>query len=72
VNLSQVDFDALTLADLQAQVYTTEPIRGTRDETNELPPGSVIGVLTDEGNHAKIQVLTYGYDLEIRFVTYRG
>ena len=34
--------------------------------------GDVFAVRTNQGNYAKVKVLTYGYDLQIRWVTYRA
>jgi hypothetical protein len=34
-------------------------------------PGDVFAVLTNQGNYAKVKVVSYGYDLNIQWVTYR-
>ena len=72
VDLGQADFDALSAEDLRALDYGQQRIVGSDDDTNELPDGDVFAVRTGDGNYAKVQVLHYGYDLQIRFVTYQG
>ena len=47
-------------------------IRGNNDSTNELMPGDVFAVITNDGNYAKVQVLRSGEDLAIGFETYSG
>ena len=32
--------------------------------------GDVFAVLTNQGNYSKVKVITYGYDLNIQWVTY--
>jgi hypothetical protein len=39
--------------------------------SNSLTNGNVFAVRTNSGNFAKVQVLAYGYDLQIQWVTYR-
>jgi hypothetical protein len=71
--LGAVDFDALTIQQLQQLTYSKAPINGSIDvlSNNLLYKGSVFAVLTNSGNYAKVQILEYGYNLTIRWVTYR-
>lgn len=69
-NLGAVDFDGLTRDDLRALDLSATSIDGWPDDRNQLIPGDVFAVRTSEGNLAKVQVLRYGYDLELRYVTY--
>ena len=39
--------------------------------SNSLTNGSVFAVKTNSGNFAKVQVLSYGYNLQVQWVTYR-
>jgi hypothetical protein len=71
VNLGPVDFDSLTSAGLQTLTYATTPIDGNTDASNKLVNGDVFAVLTNVGNFSKVQVLAYGYDMQIRYVTYK-
>ncbi|MBE9009634.1 hypothetical protein IQ250_05385, partial [Pseudanabaenaceae cyanobacterium LEGE 13415] len=41
------------------------------NRTNNLTNGSVFAVRTNSGNFAKVQVIEYGYDLKIQWITYR-
>jgi hypothetical protein len=71
VNLGVVDFNAVTPAALQSYDYTTTPIIGNNDASNKLVVGDVFCVKTIEGNYSKLQVVTYGYDLVVKWVTYK-
>jgi len=70
VNLGAVDFDSLSAAQLQNLSYAATPIDGNNDASNQLVNGDVFAVFTNGRNYAKVQVLTYGYDLAIRWVTF--
>ncbi len=70
VNLGVVDFNSVTSDSLQTLTYGTTPIPGNNDPSNKLVPGDVFAVLTNQGNYAKVKVVTYGYDLKIEWVTY--
>ena len=70
VNLGAVDFNSINAAYLQTLPYSTTPIPGNNDATNQLIVNDVFAVKTTSGNYAKVQVIAYGYDLTIRWVTY--
>ncbi len=70
VNLGTVDFNSVTSDSLQTLTYGTTPIPGNNDATNKLVAGDVFAVLTNQGNYAKVKVVTYGYDLNIQWITY--
>ena len=57
-HLGQVDFDAVTLNDLIAAQYSGEDIIGD-DSNNQLTPGAVIGIKTNQGNYAKLRIDGY-------------
>ena len=71
VNLGAVDFGSLSCADLRSEPYANVPIDGNDDATNQLINGDVFVVRTNQGNYAKVQIISYGYNLELRFVTFR-
>jgi hypothetical protein len=71
VNLGVVDFNAVTPTTLQTYAYSATPIVGNNDASNKLVVGDVFCVKTREGNFAKLQVVTYGYDLVVKWVTYK-
>ena len=70
-NLGHVDFNAVTSASLQALSYSTTAIVGNDDASNQLTTGDVFAVHTNAGNFCKIQVLAYGYNMQIRWATYK-
>ncbi|HWU89032.1 MAG TPA: hypothetical protein VN253_17325 [Kofleriaceae bacterium] len=71
VNLGHVSWSSVTHATLQTLDYGTTPIRGNDDASNQLTDGDVFAVRTNQGNYAKVQVLSYGYNMTVRWVTYR-
>jgi hypothetical protein len=71
VNLGVVNFDSLTADGLQTLTYGTTPIPGNNDASNKLVPNDVFALRTNQGNYAKVKVVSYGYDLTIQWVTYR-
>lgn len=71
LNLGSVDFNSITADTLASLTYSTNPIDGNNDATNQLVTGDVFAVLTNQGNYAKVKVLTYGYNLQIQWVTYQ-
>ena len=71
-HLGLVDFDGLDAAALSALTYGDTSLNGDENPgPNLLATGHVFAVETTEGNLAKVQVLDYGYDLQVRWVTYR-
>ena len=70
INLGVVDFSSLIAANLQGLAFTSTPINGSNDATNQLVVGDVFAVKTNSGNLAKVLVLSYGYDIVIQWVTY--
>jgi len=72
VDLGPMNFDALTVDDLRGLDFGEQRIVASDDADNQLPTGDVFAVRTSDGNFAKVLVLAYGYDMQIRFVTYQG
>jgi hypothetical protein len=71
LNLGAVDFAGLTASGLQKLPYGTAAIPGSNNATNKLVHGDVFAVRTQAGNLAKVKVVAYGYDMTIRWVTYK-
>jgi len=70
VNIGVVDFLSITPQTLQGLTYSTTPITGNNDPSNKLVPGDVFAVITNQGNYAKVKVISYGYNLQIQWATY--
>ncbi len=68
--LGLVDFDPITFAELQSLTYSSAEIVADNNSSNLLVDGAVFAVKTTSGNYTKVQVLNYGYNIELRFVTY--
>jgi len=71
LNLGVTNFADVTANNLEGLTYSATPIDGNNDATNKLVAGDVFAVRTTQGNFAKVQVVTYGYDLAIQWVTYK-
>ncbi|MCB0634144.1 MAG: hypothetical protein R2824_35920 [Saprospiraceae bacterium] len=69
--LGHVNYNAISFADLAAYHYTSDPISANNNADNLLTDGAVFAVRTSEGNFTKVQVIDYGYNIRIRFRTYR-
>ena len=67
---SSTDFEPLTLTDLQAVEYSDDRLNGRDNESTQITEGTVLGVHTNEGRYSKVLIVSYGYDLIIRWVTY--
>jgi hypothetical protein len=68
--LGAVDFDAIASSELRVERFTDVPIDGSNTGANQLTPGTVVAIRTRHGQYAKMQVVSYGYDLLIKWVTY--
>lgn len=71
VNLGQVDYDAFDGHRLSTLTYGSTPLTGNPNASNQLVTGDVFAVRTTEGRFAKVQVVQYGYDLQLRWVAYQ-
>ncbi|MBV8811060.1 MAG: hypothetical protein JO033_20520 [Acidobacteriaceae bacterium] len=71
LNLGVVDFASVTANNLEFLPFAKTPIPGNNDPSNKLVAGDVFAVRTTQGNFAKVKVTTYGYDLQIQWVTYK-
>jgi hypothetical protein len=64
-------FEAVTGQALGQQQYSTTPIDGSNNGNNSLLPGTIVGIKTKSGHYAKMCIQSYGYDLDISWVTYQ-
>ncbi len=64
-NLGVIPFSSYGPIKLKALTYGTTPISG-----NRLGKGDVFADHTNTNHFAKVQVLSYGYDLKVTWVTY--
>ena len=64
-------FGSITPAVLQSLPYSSAPLNGNNNATNQLTTGTVFAVRTSSGNYAKVRVVRYGYNMRIQWVTYR-
>jgi DNA-binding beta-propeller fold protein YncE len=75
--LGAANFDSITHADLQNLKYSADSIYGNDDSGNQLVNGRVFAVYNRSVqpaanfDYAKVQVLQYGADIKVRWVTYR-
>jgi len=59
-NLGEVDFEDVTPSLLRSLSFSSTPIIGNDDGSNQLVQGDVFAVVTNTGNYAKVRVLEYG------------
>lgn len=71
INLGIVNFNLLSATQLQNLSYSTTPIEASNNASNQLVNGDVFAVRTNAANYAKVQVLEYGYNLKIQWITYQ-
>jgi len=63
-------YDSVTLQQLMQLEYSSDPIAGSDTPDNPLSPGTVMGVLTNEGRYSKLIIDEYDNDLRARYSTY--
>ena len=69
--IGSIDFDSITHSSLKTYSYSSDKINGSNDSSNQMPAGTVIAAITDGGRYSKFKIEVYGYDLVIKFVTYK-
>jgi hypothetical protein len=70
-NIGNVDYNALSHAELQGFNYGTTPIPGNTTAPNQLTDGDVFAVMTNAGNLTKVKVVDYDYNMKIEWATYK-
>jgi len=65
-----VDFNSIEYSDLKGYSYSTDRINGSNDASNQIPQGTVVAAVTNEGRYCKFRIDTYGYNLTITWLTY--
>jgi len=64
------DFASLGYADIEHLQYSSQKIDGSDAPYNNIPQGTVVAYRTSAGRLGKFVVVSYGYNLTIRWVTY--
>jgi hypothetical protein len=72
----RVAFDRISFMQLQgeidrAKVDPRSEIDGSDNAGNKLPAGTILLFRTSDGNYGKLQVIEYGYNLLVRWQTYK-
>ncbi len=76
-NLGVINYNSITHATLQDLAYSNASIHGDAGPSNQLVTGDVFGVhnrfvqSAADFDYAKVQVLSYGANLQVRWATYR-
>ena len=60
-------FEAITPRNIE---QVRNRLDGSANERNQIPAGTVLAFRTSSGNDGKLQILEYGYNLRIKWVTY--
>lgn len=66
----QIVFDAITAELISDQPLGSIPVNGDDNETNLLTVGAIVLYKTNQGRFGKLMVNTYGYTLNIQYVTF--
>ena len=69
--VGSVNFDSITHSNLKTYSYSSDKINGSDNASNQIPVGTVIAAITDEGRYSKFKIEVYGYNLIIKFLTYK-
>jgi hypothetical protein len=69
--LGHINYNTLTYAQLAALNYSSNPINGSNNSGNLLTTGAVFAVRTNQGNYTKVQILEYGYNIRVKWRTYK-
>ena len=69
--LGKLPWNTVNFTGLAGLNYSDQPINGDDNASNLLKPGAMFAVRTGMGNYAKVKVKSYGYNLKIRWQTYR-
>jgi hypothetical protein len=63
------EFSSITPEEIEATPLSGAQIDGS-ESSNDLPDGTIVVYQTSSGRYGKFQVITYGYDITIKWVTY--
>src|SRR5262249_28665759 len=68
-------FDGLTFKQIKELVDRAKKdketkIDGSDNNHNQIPQGTILCYVTDDGRYGKLKVLEYGYNLAVKWVTY--
>jgi len=69
--VGNVDFDSIMHSGLKTYSYSSDKINASDNASNQIPAGTVVATITDAGRYSKFRIEVYGYDLVIKFVTYK-
>ena len=64
------DFDSITLSMLKRLVYSNAAICADDNHANNIPTGTVVAYRTRLGKYGKFLVNSYGYNINISWITY--
>lgn len=60
----------MTYGTLVGLSYSNTKINASATSANRIPAGTIVAYQTSEGRYGAFQVVTYGYNLSIRWLTY--
>jgi len=63
-------FGAISLADIMAASLSSAKINGSNNASNQIPIGTILLYQTNEGRYGKLEIVSYGYDLTVKWTTY--
>ncbi len=63
-------FDTITAAYIRTVDLSPARINGSAGASNQIPAGTILVYQTSEGRYGKMEIVSYGYDLIVRWLTY--
>ena len=64
------EFDSISYSDLVQLNYSSQKIEGGANANNQIPQGTIVATITNEGRYGKFIIEDIGYNLTISWVTY--
>ena len=64
------EFDTISYSDLVKLNYSSQKIDGSANTNNQIPQGTVVAAITNEGRYSKFIIEQIEYNLTISWVTY--
>jgi hypothetical protein len=64
------DLNSVTYQELTGLTYSANKIDGSNSSSNQLLPGTILAVRTNEGRYCKFRIDNYGYNLTLSWITY--
>ncbi len=72
LGIPQTLFDTITLSDIKKTVLSADRINGSDSPSNRIPAGTILLYQTSDRRYGKLEVVSYGSNLTLKWVTYNA